>query len=107
MRKRVYDVIAGGVAVVLNVANGDRHLSCGVYLAVDANDSGHVMRAKVARALFRLQQPHPHLAMAEVADGVGIQSLVAQRPFADGELRDDVRVGDREYQHASFLDLGH
>ena len=58
--------------MVLNIANGDWHPSRGVDLAVNADDAIHVMRAEVARALFRLQQPHPHLAVAKIAEGVGI-----------------------------------
>lgn len=62
---------------VLNVADGDRYASCRIDLAVNANDAVHVMRAKVARVLFQLQQPNPYRAMSKVAKCVSIQSLVA------------------------------
>ena len=90
-----------------NIPDGDGYTARGIDLAVNPDDAVHVVRAKVLRTLLCLQQPHPNPAMTEVTAGICVQPIVAHRPFDGGELRDDVRVGDREDQRASLGDADH
>lgn len=83
---------------MLNVPYVHGDASNGVNLSIHPDNAIHEVPADIGCVFLDREFSHAHLAVAEVASSIGLAALVSDRPLNCGELWNNVRVHDGEYE---------